>query len=379
MYSDTLIIGGCMKGYLVLEDGFVLEGKLFGSLEKSIGEVVFNTGMTGYEEIITDPSYYGQMVILTYPIIGNYGINLEDIQSGGPQIKGLIVREFVEAYSNWRGKMTLSEYLESHKIIGIEQLDTRALVKHIRDKGTMIGVIVNEKTFKEAGSDLSNLFVDKDQLINGEALLEAVSTKTSYDMDHTSNQNDFKVAVMDFGIKRNILESLALRTGNVKVFPAFTSFEEIMAYKPDGIFLSNGPGDPEDYKSVVSVVKQLLDTKPVFGICLGHQLIALALGAKTQKLKFGHRGSNHPVKDINLNKVMITSQNHGYVVVKETLEPIDVTVTHLNVNDESIEGLKHNSKPIFSVQYHPEASPGPGDSAYLFDQFIAMMEETKNA
>lgn len=368
-----------MKGYLVLEDGFVLEGKLFGSLEKSIGEVVFNTGMTGYEEIITDPSYYGQMVILTYPIIGNYGINLEDIQSGGPQIKGLIVREFVEAYSNWRGKMTLSEYLESHKIIGIEQLDTRALVKHIRDKGTMIGVIVNEKTFKEAGSDLSNLFVDKDQLINGEALLEAVSTKTSYDMDHTSNQNDFKVAVMDFGIKRNILESLALRTGNVKVFPAFTSFEEIMAYKPDGIFLSNGPGDPEDYKSVVSVVKQLLDTKPVFGICLGHQLIALALGAKTQKLKFGHRGSNHPVKDINLNKVMITSQNHGYVVVKETLEPIDVTVTHLNVNDESIEGLKHNSKPIFSVQYHPEASPGPGDSAYLFDQFIAMMEETKNA
>ena len=379
MYRDTLIIGGCMKGYLVLEDGFVLEGKLFGSIEKSIGEVVFNTGMTGYEEIITDPSYFGQMVILTYPIIGNYGINLEDIQSGGPQIKGLIVREFVGNYSNWRGKMTLSEYLESHKIIGIEQLDTRALVKHIRDKGTMIGVIVTEDVYKSVDGDLKKLFTEKDSLVSGEALLEAVSTKESYTMDIATEANDYKVAVLDFGIKRNILESLAHRTGQVKVFPAFTSYEEVMAYEPDGIFLSNGPGDPEDYRSVVEVVKQLLDSKPVFGICLGHQLIALAIGAKTQKLKFGHRGSNHPVKDLDLNKVMITSQNHGYVVVKETLEPLPVTVTHLNVNDGSIEGLKHNSKPVFSVQYHPEASPGPGDSAYLFDQFIAMMEETKNA
>ncbi|MBF4695883.1 glutamine-hydrolyzing carbamoyl-phosphate synthase small subunit [Fusibacter ferrireducens] len=368
-----------MKGYLVLEDGFVLEGKLFGSLEKSIGEVVFNTGMTGYEEIITDPSYFGQMVILTYPIIGNYGINLEDIQSGGPQIKGLIVREFVGNYSNWRGKMTLSAYLEAHKIIGIEQLDTRALVKHIRDKGTMIGVIVTEKVFKSVDGDLQKLLTEKDNLVSGEALLEAVSTKESYVMDTVTEANDYKVAVLDFGIKRNILESLAYRTGHVKVFPAFTSYEEIMAYNPDGVFLSNGPGDPEDYKSVVEVVKRLLDSKPVFGICLGHQLIALALGAKTQKLKFGHRGSNHPVKDLMLNKVMITSQNHGYVVVKETLEPLDVTITHLNVNDGSLEGIKHNSKPVFSVQYHPEASPGPGDSAYLFDQFIAMMEETKNA
>ncbi len=379
MYRDTLIIGGCMKGYLVLEDGFVLEGKLFGSIEKSIGEVVFNTGMTGYEEIITDPSYFGQMVILTYPIIGNYGINLEDIQSVGPQIKGLIVREFVGNYSNWRGKMTLSEYLESHKIIGIEQLDTRALVKHIRDKGTMIGVIVTEDVYKAVDGDLKKLFTEKDSLVSGEALLEAVSTKESYTMDIATEANDYKVAVLDFGIKRNILESLAHRTGQVKVFPAFTSYEEVMAYEPDGIFLSNGPGDPEDYRSVVEVVKQLLDSKPVFGICLGHQLIALAIGAKTQKLKFGHRGSNHPVKDLDLNKVMITSQNHGYVVVKETLEPLPVTVTHLNVNDGSIEGLKHNNKPVFSVQYHPEASPGPGDSAYLFDQFIAMMEETKNA
>lgn len=359
-----------MKGFLVLEDGFALEGELFGCKDKSIGEVVFNTGMTGYEEIITDPSYYGQMVILTYPIIGNYGINLEDIQSGKPQINGLIVREFVEEFSNWRGKMTLSSYLDSHGIVGIHKLDTRALVKHIRDKGTMIGVIVKESQYIKAKDNIQLLFEEKNILAQGEELLKAVSTEISYPMSVNK-----KVAVLDFGIKRNILESLANRGLELTVFPAFTGVDEILKTNPDGIFLSNGPGDPEDYKSVIEVVKSLMGVKPIFGICLGHQLIALALGAKTEKLKFGHRGSNHPVKDLILNKVMITSQNHGYVVVDSSLEGIDVTITHKNVNDNSIEGLRHNSIPVFSVQYHPEASPGPGDSTYLFDQFLKMMED----
>lgn len=366
-----------MKGYLVLEDGFVLKGKLFGSTEETIGEVVFNTGMTGYEEIITDPSYFGQIVILTYPIIGNYGINLEDVQSKSPQIKGLIVREFVEAFSNWRGKMTLSEYLAEHKIIGIQQVDTRALVKHIRDKGTMAGVIVSEKVYESVEGSLEALFKNRGELITGETLLERVSTEEAYDIDRAESGK--RIAVLDFGIKKNILESLAHRAGKLRVFPAFTSAQDVLAFEPDGIFLSNGPGDPEDYQSVVSVVKELIEKKPTFGICLGHQLIALALGAKTEKLKFGHRGSNHPVKDITIEKVMITSQNHGYVVVESSLEPLDVTITHRNVNDNSIEGLKYNSRPVFSVQYHPEASPGPGDSAYLFDRFMTMMEAENNA
>ncbi|MBS7526458.1 glutamine-hydrolyzing carbamoyl-phosphate synthase small subunit [Fusibacter paucivorans] len=356
-----------MKGYLLLEDGLIFEGTLFGCETETVGEVVFNTGMTGYEEIITDPSYYGQIVILTYPLIGNYGISHEDEQSRGPKIKGLVCREFVEDYSNWRGKDNLSDYLNNNKIVGIQGIDTRALVKHIRDKGTMIGKIVSETLYDVNKADVF------EGLEEGVDILKAVTTPDAYDL----GKGDLKVAVLDFGIKRNILDSLVLRNLNVRVFPAFTSVENIMAYAPDGIFLSNGPGNPEDYVEVIENVKTLLDLKPVFGICLGHQLISLALGAKTEKLKFGHRGSNHPVKDLVNDKIVITSQNHGYVVVDESLKDKPVTVTHLNLNDRSIEGLKHNELPIFSVQYHPEASPGPGDSSYLFDEFIRMMKEAE--
>jgi len=356
-----------MKGYLLLEDGLIFEGTLFGCETETVGEVVFNTGMTGYEEIITDPSYYGQIVILTYPLIGNYGISHEDEQSKGPKIKGLVCREFVEEYSNWRGKDNLSDYLSNNNIIGIQGIDTRALVKHIRDKGTMIGKIVSDAVYE---SEKESFFGGLEE---GVEILKAVTTKEAYDIGN----GDLKVAVLDFGIKRNILDSLTLRNLSVRVFPAFTPVEEIMAYEPNGIFLSNGPGNPEDYDLVIENVERLLQLKPVFGICLGHQLISLALGAKTEKLKFGHRGSNHPVKDLANDKIVITSQNHGYVVVDESLIDKPVTITHLNLNDRSIEGLKHNELPIFSVQYHPEASPGPGDSSYLFDQFIALMKEAE--
>lgn len=353
-----------MKGYLILEDGTQFEGEIFGAIGETVGEVVFNTGMTGYEEIISDPSYYGQIVILTYPLIGNYGINLDDLQSDGPKIKGLIVREFVEDYSNWRGKENLSDYLEQNNIVGIEGLDTRALVKHIRDKGTMLGTIVKSCDRTQISSE---------NLVKGQAILERVTTPAPYDIPG----DDLKVAVLDFGIKRNILESFVLRNISVRVFPAFTEVAEILAYEPDGIFLSNGPGNPEDYGIIVDHIKDLAQVKPIFGICLGHQLVAMAMGAKTEKLKFGHRGSNHPVKDIFNNKIVITSQNHGYVVTEDSLQSLPVTVTHLNLNDQSIEGIKHNDLPIFSVQYHPEASPGPGDSSYLFDNFVSLMKEAK--
>jgi carbamoyl-phosphate synthase small subunit len=356
-----------MKGYLLLEDGLIFEGTLFGCETETVGEVVFNTGMTGYEEIITDPSYYGQIVILTYPLIGNYGISHEDEQSKGPKIKGLVCREFVEEYSNWRGKDNLSDYLNNNNIIGIQGIDTRALVKHIRDKGTMIGKIVSDAVYEREKESFFG------GLEEGKEILKAVTAKEAYNI----GTGDLKVAVLDFGIKRNILDSLTLRGLSVRVFPAFTPVEEIMAYEPDGIFLSNGPGNPEDYDVVIENVAKLLQLKPVFGICLGHQLISLALGAKTEKLKFGHRGSNHPVKDLANDKIVITSQNHGYVVVDESLKDKPITITHLNLNDRSIEGLKHNELPIFSVQYHPEASPGPGDSSYLFDQFIALMKEAE--
>jgi len=364
-----------MKGYLVLEDGLTLTGQIFGCVTETIGEVVFNTGMTGYEEIITDPSYYGQVVILTYPIIGNYGINFEDIQSKSPKIKGLIVREFVEDYSNWRGKENLSKYLSDHHIVALQNIDTRALVKHIRDKGTMLGKIIPESLYCAENISYS------DYVYNGHDVMKAVTTDESYEMKAFENKDVFKdsmkVAVMDFGIKTNILDSLIERGVTVKVFPAYETAEAILDYNPDGIFLSNGPGNTEDYDEIIETIKSLMYKKPLFGICLGHQLISLALGAKTEKLKFGHRGSNHPVKDLINDRIVITSQNHGYVVVEDSLTDLPVTVTHLNLNDGSIEGLKHKLFPVFSVQYHPEASPGPGDSSYLFDTFIDLIKEAQ--
>lgn len=349
-----------MKAKLILENGSVFEGRAFGYTEETVGEVVFNTGMTGYQEILTDPSYYGQIVTLTYPLVGNYGINLEDLESKSPKVKGFIIREKCDTPSNWRNEFSLEAYLKQNKIIGLEIIDTRGLTKILRNHGTMRGIITTKEfTLKEIESKIKE-FSNKDAV-------ERVTTKTEYEVEG----NGKKVAILDFGIKENIIRSFKKRNCNIRVFPSNFKAEEVLDYKPDLIFLSNGPGDPEDLTYVISNVKELIGKNPIAGICLGHQILALALDGKTEKLKFGHRGCNHPVKDLEENKVYITSQNHGYVVSKV---PEHMRITHINVNDGTIEGMKHNNMPIFSVQFHPEASPGPVDNDYIFDKFLALTE-----
>ena len=348
-----------MKGKLILENGIIFEGNLFGYLEESVGEVVFNTGMAGYEEILTDPSYYGQIVTMTYPLIGNYGINLEDVESKSPKVKGFIVREKCDLPNNWRCEMELDGYLKQNKIIGLEGIDTRALTKILRNNGTMKGIIAtNELTEIEIQQKLK-------AFKNSDAVMEV----TSKDI-HTIEGTGQHVAIMDFGIKENIIRSFKQRNCKLTIFPAFTSAEEILKVNPDLIFLSNGPGDPADLQEVIGTLKELIGKKPIVGICLGHQLLALTLRGKTEKLKFGHRGCNHPVKDIKENKVYITSQNHGYYVSEL---PEGMEVTHVSVNDGTIEGMKHKTMPIFSVQFHPEACPGPKDIDAIFDKFLSLI------
>ena len=345
-----------MKGKLILENGIIFEGNLFGYLEESVGEVVFNTGMTGYEEILTDPSYYGQIVTMTYPLIGNYGINLEDVESKSPKVKGFIVREKCDYPNNFRCEMDLEGYLKQNKIIGLEGIDTRALTKILRNNGTMKGIIAtNELTKAEIEQKLSHFN-------NNDAVMK-VTPKESYTIEGKGKH----VAIIDFGIKENIIRSFVARNCKLTVFPANVKTEEILKVNPDLIFLSNGPGDPNDLQEVIIMLKEIIGKKPIVGICLGHQLLALALGGETAKLKFGHRGCNHPVKDIEENKVYITSQNHGYYVSKL---PQDMEVTHVSVNDGTIEGMRHKNLPIFSVQFHPEACPGPKDVDYIFDKFL---------
>lgn len=345
-----------MKAKLILENGMVFEGKAFGCLNKTVGEVVFNTGMTGYQEILTDPSYYGQIVTMTYPLIGNYGINLDDLESDAPKVKGLIVRERCEASSNFRSEMELDHYLDMHGIIGLEGIDTRALTKLLRNHGTMKGIITLE--------DLSPKTIAQalESYDNSDAVFQ-VTTKEKYVIDGPGKH----VAVMDYGVKANILRHFQERGCKLTVFPATTPAEEVLAINPDLVFLSNGPGDPADLVEIVNNVKKLVAAKPTVGICLGHQLLAIALGGTTAKLKFGHRGCNHPVKDIRKNRVYITSQNHGYHVDQM---PQHVDVTHRSLNDNTVEGMCHQTLPIFSVQFHPEASPGPVESSYLFDEFL---------
>lgn len=345
-----------MKAKLILENGMVFEGTAFGRLEKTVGEVVFNTGMTGYQEILTDPSYYGQIVTMTYPLIGNYGINLEDMESDSPKVKGLIVREKCEASSNFRSEMELDHYLDMHGVLGLEGIDTRALTKILRNHGTMKGLI----TLEELSPKM--VFQKLEAYDNTDAVFR-VTTPKQYVLEGQGKH----VAVMDFGVKANILRHFQKRGCKLTVFPATATAEEVLAVNPDLVFLSNGPGDPADLKEIVMNVKKLIEKKPVVGICLGHQLLAIALGGTTGKLKFGHRGCNHPVKDIAKNRVYITSQNHGYHV--DTL-PEAVEVTHRSLNDNTVEGMKHKTLPIFSVQFHPEASPGPVESSYLFDEFL---------
>ncbi len=346
-----------MKAKLILENGMEFEGKAFGYIKEVVGEVVFNTGMTGYQEILTDPSYYGQMVTMTYPLIGNYGINLEDIESQSPKVKALIIREKCEIPSNWRCEMTLDGYLKQHKVIGLEDIDTRRLTKILRRSGTMKGIItLTEESTKE-----------KIDAFNNRDAVQNVTTKEIYNIEGKGKS----IAIMDFGIKNNIIRSFKNRDCKVTVFPSYSSASEILSIDPDLIFLSNGPGDPEDLPEVVETIKELIGKKPIAGICLGHQLLALSLGGKTEKMVFGHRGSNHPVKDLETGKVFITSQNHGYVVSEL---PESITKTHINLNDGTVEGMRNKELGIVSVQYHPEASPGPRESDLIFDKFLALAE-----
>jgi carbamoyl-phosphate synthase small subunit len=349
-----------MKGKLILENGVELEGKCFGYLEESFGEVVFNTGMTGYQEILTDPSYYGQIVVMTYPLIGNYGVNFDDIQSESAKVKGFVVRELCDKPSNWRNEMSLNAYLKEEKIIGIQGIDTRYLTKLIRNSGTMKGIIVTEKNT----IDLVEYF-KKNPV---EDAVKKVTRKDSVTIEGTGK----KVTILDLGVKTNIVNSFKERNCEVTVLPALSTIDDIMETNPDFLFLSNGPGDPKDLTEVIENVKGIIGKLPVIGICLGHQVIALACGADTEKMKYGHRGSNHPVKNLFTEKVTITSQNHGYVVKKDTI-PEDFEVTHINMNDFTVEGIRNMDKKLMSVQFHPEACPGPHESNYIFDDFLSIV------
>lgn len=350
-----------MKGKLILENGQVFEGKIFGELKDTVGEIVFNTGMTGYQELLTDPSYCGQIVVITYPMIGNYGINLEDMESDVSRLKGFIIKEDAKLPNNFRCEMTLDGFLRQNNVVAFKGVDTRQLVKIIREQGAMKAIITPEDlTAKEIQEKFDNFS-------NKEAVKE-VSTKEIYEIPG----DGLRIGVMDFGVKRNILRNFSKRGCHLVVFPWDTKAEEILSYNLDGVFLSNGPGDPADLGNVIEEIKKLVGKLPITAICLGHQLLAWTLGGSTTKLKYGHRGGNHPVKDLDRNRIYITSQNHGYVVDKV---PADMRVTHINLNDNSVEGMKSEKYNIMCVQYHPEAWPGPQDSEYLFDEFVELMKK----
>ncbi|MBR5913004.1 MAG: glutamine-hydrolyzing carbamoyl-phosphate synthase small subunit [Selenomonadaceae bacterium] len=357
-----------MRGKLVLADGSVFHGQLFGgSNPNAEGEVVFNTGMTGYQEILTDPSYCRQIVTLTYPMIGNYGTAKIFNQSRKSFVGGLVIGELCETPSSSSMEKTLSEYLTSERITCIYDVDTRALTKRIRSTGTMKGVIVSEYTSQMTIDEMMRLPLKKN-------VVDQVSTPAAYTIEGKTKNAPFVVA-MDFGVKEHIIDSLHNLDCKITVVPASTPAEKILSMNPDGIFLSNGPGDPKDLPEVVVEVRKLIGRKPIFGICLGHQLLALAMGANTYKLKFGHRGSNQPVKNLKTGRVYITSQNHGYSVDEKSLRNLPVEVTYISMNDGTVEGMRHKELPIYSVQYHPEASPGPTDNMYLFDEFFTMMKK----
>ena len=357
-----------MKAFLILEDGTVFCGQSIGSTREVISEIVFNTSMTGYLEVLTDPSYAGQAVVMTYPLIGNYGICYEDMESERPWPDGYIVRELSRIPSNFRSQGTIQEFLTKHDIPGIAGIDTRALTKILREKGTMNGMITTNENY-----NLEEVLPRLKAYTTGK-VVEKVTCKEKYVLEG----NGPRVALMDFGAKRNIARNLNKRGCQVTVYPALTSAEEILADHPDGIMLSNGPGDPKECTSIIKEIKKLYDSEvPIFAICLGHQLMALANGADTYKMKYGHRGGNHPVKDLKTGRVYISSQNHGYVVNTDTLDPSIAVPAFTNVNDGTNEGLAYTGKNIFTVQFHPEACPGPQDSGYLFDRFMNMMEVNK--
>jgi len=355
---------------LVLENGTIFSGISFGAEGETIGEVCFNTGMTGYQEILTDPSYCGQLITMTYPHIGNYGVNEEDVESNKIHAAGFIVREENVVPSNFRSTQSLGEYLRAQKIVGIQKIDTRMLTRILRDEGAMNGII----STTDLDDDSLLQKVKTAPSMDGLDLAKVVTCDKSYKW----SKGKHKIAAIDFGIKHNILRLLESHGCDITVFPATASVTEILNINPDGIFLSNGPGDPAAVTYGIKTVKELLGKKPIFGICLGHQILALALGAKTYKLKFGHRGCNHPVKNVATGVVEITSQNHGFAVGADSFSE-NMEVTHLSLNDQTIEGLKCTNVQAFSVQYHPESSPGPHDSRYLFQNFIDMMTEKEYA
>lgn len=365
-----------MQAALVLETGRIFMGESFGMNGEAWGEVVFNTGMTGYQEVLTDPSYAGQMVCMTYPLIGNYGINASDYQSRKIQVQGFIVKEAASDPNHWQAEEKLSQALEQAGIVGIKGIDTRALTRLIREYGVLRGVITTELDhLDELPSRLREWEVPPE--VVAEVSTKEVYTLSSAKDNEEGPQNPFHVVVMDFGIKENILRAMQEKGFDLTVVPYSTSAEEILDYRPDGVFLSNGPGDPKVVSQGIETIAKLVGQLPIFGICLGHQLLTLALGGDTYKLKYGHRGGNQPVQDLQTQKVTITSQNHGYAVAEQSLKETPLKVTHRNLNDQTVEGVEHNSLPIFSVQYHPEAGPGPSDSLYLFDQFAELMEERR--
>jgi carbamoyl-phosphate synthase small subunit len=358
------------QAVLVLEDGRTFRGYSFGAEGETFGEMVFNTSMSGYQEILTDPSYAGQLVCMTYPLIGNYGTNSEDSESRKPWAEGFVVREACKISSNWRAEETLDSYMKRHKIVGIEHIDTRALVRHIRDKGAMRAVIssldLNETSLLEKVSSSAEM---KDR-----ELASVVTVDEAYEYSKTGK---YHVVCYDFGVKTNSLREFAKRDCKITVVPAETSAEDVLKLKPDGIFLSNGPGDPSSMTSVVAEIKKLTESNiPMFGICLGHQILGQVFGGTTYKMLFGHRGGNQPIKDLTTGKVEITSHNHGFAVDAESL-PNNIEITHINLNDKTVAGLRHKNLPIFSVQYHPESAPGPHDSEYLFQRFIDLIESNR--
>ncbi|MGC8659470.1 MAG: glutamine-hydrolyzing carbamoyl-phosphate synthase small subunit [Desulfomonilaceae bacterium] len=366
-----------MKATLVLADGESFMGSAMGATGEKIGEVVFNTAITGYQEVLTDPSYRGQIVTMTYPHIGNTGVNFEDNESSTPFLAGFVVKEYCENPSNWRKNEDLDTFLKRFNIIGIQGIDTRRLTRNLRETGAKKGIISTEDHDTESLLKKVRSYPD----IEGLDLVKEVTCAKPYDWEQgtwrwnarsVTSQNRFKVAALDCGIKQNILRLLVDSGAHVRVFPAFSTSDQILAYNPDGIFLSNGPGDPEGVPYVVETVRNLIGKKPIFGICLGHQIIGLALRGRVYKLAFGHHGANHPVRRLDTGQVEITSQNHNFAVDPETVSS-ECVVTHTNLNDHTNEGMVHRKYPLFSIQYHPEASPGPHDSRYLFERFRKMI------